>query len=82
MHREQNVCPQLVVMGVLNGSLQTWHRRPASTGARPARGVPFQSVGSGTFTSISVRPGVAMVVLQIWPYARPLVGFGAGWQAR
>jgi hypothetical protein len=35
-------------MGVLKKSLQTWHRRADSRGARPASGVDSQSVLSGT----------------------------------
>lgn len=48
MHRLQKVWEQLVIMGVLKRSLQTWHRSADSRGARAARGVDSQSVLSGT----------------------------------
>ena len=48
MHRLQNVWEQLVIIGVLKKSLQTWHRRADSRGARAASGVGSQSVLSET----------------------------------
>lgn len=48
MHKLQKVCEQLVIMGVVKKSLQTWHLRPDSKGASPERGVESQSVLSAT----------------------------------
>jgi hypothetical protein len=48
MHRLQNVCEQVVIIGVLNSSLQTWHRSADSSVDSDERGVPIQSVGSET----------------------------------
>lgn len=51
MQRLQNVCEQLVIIGVVKKSLQTWQRRPDSSGASPDRGVLSQSVLSATSSS-------------------------------
>jgi hypothetical protein len=42
------VWEQLVIIGVLKKSLQTWQRSADSRGARAASGVDSQSVLSGT----------------------------------
>jgi hypothetical protein len=44
MQRLQNVCEQLVIIGVVKKSLHTWQRKDDSTDARAARGVWSQSV--------------------------------------
>ena len=60
MQSEQNVCEQLVIMGVFRISLQTWQRSDDSSGARPARGVSSQSVLSVTVdTSMAEELSVA-----------------------
>lgn len=46
IHRLQNVCEQLVIIGVVKKSLHTWQRSEDSSGARAERGVGSQSVGS------------------------------------
>lgn len=48
MQREQKVWQQVVIMGELKKSLQTWHRSDCSTCIRLDNGVPSQSVGSET----------------------------------
>jgi hypothetical protein len=48
MHKLQKVWEQLVIMGVLKKSLQTWHRSADSRGASAASGVGSQSVLSVT----------------------------------
>lgn len=52
MHNEQNVWEQDVSIGVLKKSLQTWHRKAASTADKPGRGVVSQSVESGTSSKL------------------------------
>jgi hypothetical protein len=54
------VCRQDVIIGVVKSSLQTWHCSADSREDKDARGVPTQSVGSGTsaFKGILVE-GVA-----------------------
>lgn len=44
IQREQNVCEQDVIIGVLKRSLQTWHRRAFSSCAKPGSAVESQSV--------------------------------------
>jgi hypothetical protein len=60
MHKLQNVWEQLVIMGVLKKSLQTWHRSADSRGARAARGVGSQSVLSGTEASAESKDGIVI----------------------
>ena len=55
MHREQNVCEQDVITGVVKKSLQTWHRRAVSIGANFDTGVPSQSEGSGKSKELSIN---------------------------
>ena len=54
MHSEQKVWLHEVIMGELKKSLQTWQRKACSTGIRLARGVPSQSVESGTSNDSSM----------------------------
>ena len=54
MQSEQNVWLQEVNMGELKKSLHTWQRKACSTGMRLARGVPSQSVESGTSNDSSI----------------------------
>lgn len=54
MHREQNVCEQEVMTGVVKKSLQIRHRRAASTGARVGAAVSSQSEGSETSYDLSM----------------------------
>lgn len=42
------MCEQLVIIGVVKTSLQTWQRSDDSSGARPGSGVSSQSVLSVT----------------------------------
>lgn len=58
MHREQNVCEQEVMTGVMKKSLQTWHRRAVSMGPSLDTGVPNQSEGSGTSKEPSINAQV------------------------
>jgi hypothetical protein len=46
MHFEQNVCEQLVIMGVSNSSLHTWQRRLVSKSERAGMVVTEKSEGS------------------------------------
>ena len=57
MQRLQKVCEHEVIMAVVNSSLHTWHCSADSRVEMEARGVPIQSVGSGTesFAGIVVR---------------------------
>lgn len=51
---------QLVIMGVLKKSLQTWHRSADSRGARAASGVGSQSVLSGTEAEAESKDSIVL----------------------
>jgi hypothetical protein len=55
-----------VIIGVVKSSLQTWHWSADSSVDKDDRGVPIQSVGSGTspFEGIFVEGGEARALVE------------------
>lgn len=88
MQRLQNVWEQLVIIGVLKKSLQTWQRSADSTGASAASGVDSQSVLSGTAAEAKSKEGILSGVQKrdenrdLAPLSTPAGGKGLGCAGR